>query len=386
MSKNDRLYLDYNSTSPLSSSVIQYLASGDFFYGNPSSTHSSGKKSKKAIREVEKFLYKTYSLNSSDYHLLFHSGATEGLNMIIQGSAKCFKRKNVKATYFICEADHSCLFNQSEEIEELGHEVRFYPLDSHGQIDEESLVKSINEVDSKVVLSYTWVNNETGVINSLEKAASIKKRTGCLINVDGVQSVGKVLDWQNLDPIIDSYTFSGHKFGALKGIGWSFIKEDYPLAPILRGGGQQSGLRSGTENVDGIFSLKLALNELLEKQDLMKLKDLIAQFEKPLKDFMGEAIEIVGTGSSRSLTTSYIIIKNEKADIVLMAFDLDKIDVSSGSACSSGALEPSRTLLSMGYNEKEAKSAIRFSFGHYDSIETQKEAIEKVLKVLKRFV
>lgn len=362
-----------------------FLAKGDFFYGNPSSVHSTGKRSRRAVSEVEDFLRDTYSLSEISL-VFFHSGATEGLNSVLQGSAKTFFRRGEKALYLLGKADHSCIVNQEADLKDFGHAVEFYGSDKNGAYPVDEIIQKINAFDGPCILNYTWVNNETGVINPLANAEKIKKETGCYVVVDGVQSVGKVKDWNKISKSLDAYTFSGHKFGAMKGVGWTFLSVNFPYAPLLRGGGQQGGLRSGTENTDGIYSLKLALEELVESQKNNPIATYMDDFKKDLVAMLGDQGELVGESSlSRSQSTFYIILKKQKADITLIAFDLDSLDVSSGSACSSGALEPSRVLTTMGYNEDDAKSALRISFPFYFSASEYKEMKEKVFRVLSRF-
>lgn len=382
MKIKNRIYLDFNASSPLASSVKDYLAKGDFFYGNPSSIHSSGKRSRRAISQVENYLRDLYQLSDTTL-VYFHSGATEGFNTLLQGSAKAFFRSGQKVQYLLGKADHSCVVNQEEDLKDFGHEVNFYSPDANGNYQKQAIIDQIKAFDGPSVMTFTWVNNETGIVNSLELAKEIKAETGCYLIVDGVQSIGKIEQWQTICHDLDGYIFSGHKFGALKGVGWSFVDINFPFAPLLRGGGQQGGLRSGTENTDGIYSLKLALAELIERQASFPINAFMQDFESELLQKLSGHGELVGQQASlRAKGTFYIILNKQKADITLIAFDLDSIDVSSGSACSSGALEPSRVLKSMGYDDNEAKSALRVSFPFaFDQAEyeTMKQAFYKVL-------
>lgn len=386
MKINNRYYLDFNASSPLASSVKEYFVKGDFFYGNPSSVHTSGKKSRRAIREVEHYLRETYSVSDS-YLTFFHSGATEGLNIVLQGAAKNYFRRQEKVQFLLGQADHSCIVNQADDLIDYGHIVSFFSPEKDGSYDKASLIKKIQEYKGKTILNFTWVNNETGVCNPLSLAEEIKQETGCYVVVDAVQSVGKIIDWNKISNKLDAYTFSGHKFGAMKGVGWTFMHVNYPFAPLLRGGGQQGGLRSGTENTDGVHSLMLALEELQQKQSKQPIQKFMKNFEGDLVLALGEKGHLVAEESvHRCLSTFYIILNTQKADTTLIAFDLDRIDVSSGSACSSGALEPSRVLLSMGYDEPQAKSALRISFPFaFDEAEYM-EMKNTVFKVLNRIL
>lgn len=385
MKINNRYYLDFNASSPLANSVKEFLAKGDFFYGNPSSVHTSGKKSRRMVQDVSDYLKDFYSLPET-YLCLFHSGATEGINTLLQGSAKHYFRADEKVQFLLGKMDHSCVVNQEEDLKDFGHEVLFYEPDHQGRINKEDLIEKIKSFQGHTILNYTWVNNETGVVSSLEAAEQIKKETGCTIIVDAVQSIGKIEDWNKVSHCIDAYTFSGHKFGSLKGIGWSFVNINLMFAPLLRGGGQQGGYRSGTENTDAIYSLKLAMQDLEKNQKQLPIKEFMDEFKKDLIQLMGDSIELIANDNQdRAQSTFYFILKKEKADISLIAFDLDNIDLSSGSACSSGALEPSRVLKSMGYDDLSAKSALRVSFPFYFNRSEYESMRDAVFKVVKRF-
>lgn len=383
-STNNRFYFDYNATSPLAESVSNWLSSGDLPFGNPSSIHSAGKLSRRLINETKDYLFEKFNLN--EHKLFFHSGASEGINTIVRGLAFELQKKGEKLTFVCSPSDHSCIYNLKEELELYGHRFIEFEIDVNGDFSSEDLIELIKNEKNKVLLNFTFVNNESGVCWSLDKALKIKEETGCFIHVDAVQSIGKISEWDKLDNKIDAYTFSGHKFGAMKGIGFSFVEKNLPFHSLIRGGGQQEGMRSGTENVHGIYSLKLALQEIVEKYDFIsqnKAKEIIEH--DILK--LGEKFQIAGLQAhKRNGNTIYVVVKGRKADILLTAFDLAKMDVSSGSACSSGAVIPSRVLLSMGYSEEEAKGALRFSFSPFLSQDQAQAYSEKIVTVLKRFL
>ncbi len=383
---NNRFYFDFNATSPLAPSVMEWISKGDLLFGNPSSIHSSGKRSKRFINEVSEYLSSTFNLHSS-HNLFYHSGASEGINTIIKGIAQNAYKEGKRIHLFLCEADHSCVFNLQEEMELYGHEVSLYRPDSNGDICTNELINLINSSDSEIkLLNFTWVNNESGVCWTLEDAFKVKEATGCIVHVDAVQAIGKIDNWHELIDGLDAYTFSGHKFGALKGIGFSFVKEDLKFSAMVRGGGQQSGMRSGTENTTGIYSLKLALEDMKSHFnffELKKNKDLIESKIQKLCD----SIIIAGKNAKyRNGNTIYFILPGKKADILITAFDMGMLEVSSGSACASGTIKPSRALLAMGYNEDDAKSGIRISFSHKLTHDEAVLFAEKITTILKRFL
>ncbi|CBW26926.1 putative cysteine desulfurase [Halobacteriovorax marinus SJ] len=383
---NNRYYFDYNATSPLADSVKDWFPNGDLLFANPSSIHSSGKKSKRFINETKKYLEKLFSLDST-FRIFFHSGASEGVNSLVKGFAQKSFAANKKVHFIHSHVDHSCVFNLKDELELYGHEVSRFGVDANGEYDIEEVISLINKSSAPTLLNFTWVNNENGVVWNLEDLSRIKKETNCYIHVDAVQSIGKIEEWKKLNLIADAYTFSGHKFGAMKGIGFSFVKEDFPFCSLIRGGGQQEGMRSGTENTNGIYSLKLALEELCERENFSKLNEAKTFIESEIEKVLDSKAFIVSKNAkSRNANTIYLVIPGKKADILITAFDLARMDVSSGSACSSGAVLPSRVLQAMGVNEEDAKSALRFSFAYDLSLEESKEYSEKIITVLKRFL
>jgi cysteine desulfurase len=207
------------------------------------------------------------------------------------------------------------------------------------------------------------------------------------VHVDAVQAVGKIKDWHLLFKSVDAYTFSGHKFGALKGSGFSFIQNDFDIDPILKGGGQQYGLRSGTENTFSFHSIPLALDYLFDHYNFNEQVAAKRSFEEKLKQVLGNEGEVVGSDdNNRNGNTIYFILYETKAQISSMAFDMAGFDVSNGSACSSGSVKPSRVLLAKGYSDVFAKSAIRVSFSPLLSKEESDSIWNKFEKVLTRFI
>lgn len=382
---NSRLYLDYNSTSPLAKSIQDLFVSGDVFFANPSSIHSSGKNSKRIIEQTKDFLYDTFSIKEKDFSILFHSGATEGINTII----KSFFLDNPNAIYFYFETDHSVLRSLGTYLANKGISVIPLPVLEDGSFDLDKICNTIktNTIgDKRALLNYTWVNNETGVVFPIDLAEKIKEKTNIVIHVDAVQGPFKVDNWTKLSKNIDAYTFSGHKFSSLKGIGFSFFKENLKLKPLLVGGNQQGGLRSGTQNVLGIYSLELALKDnikIFNFEKSLKFKNMI---EKNIENLLGDSVEIIAKNNKhRSCNTINLILKNTTSDISLMAFDLAGVDVSSGSACSSGSMLPSHVLKAMGKSDEEAKSAIRLSFPIFFAEKDRDFAWKKIENVLARF-
>lgn len=384
---NQRLYLDFNATSPLAPPVREYLAKGDFLFGNPASLHASGKRSKRAISDVRDYLYKNFELKEHDFDLYFHSGATEGLNQLVKGIAFHCDQHSEKLTMLAMQTDHSCVVSQQDFLETYNHTYLNMPVLESGIPDEEKILALLSEVKTqRVFLNLSLVNNETGVVLSREIISKIKNSfPNVFIHIDAVQGPGKVDQLSDRLRGADAFTLSAHKFGALKGVGFTFISKKLPFKPIIQGGDQQGSLRAGTENPDGVVSVKLAFEWILN-QDLSEIKSLREDLESKIKSEFGPQVIIAGEDApERAVGTTYLLVGGAKADILLTAFDLAGIDVSTGSACRSGSVFPSRVLLAMGYSEEAARSAVRISMGHMLSAHDRQELCERVLTVLRRF-
>ncbi|MBL6991039.1 MAG: aminotransferase class V-fold PLP-dependent enzyme [Bacteriovoracaceae bacterium] len=384
---SNRYYFDYNATSPLANKVYDLLARGDFSFANASSIHTSGKLSASYIKETRQFLLKTFALEGT-HRLFFHSGATEGAATVVNGYAKICEKNDQKLNFFYSECDHLAILHLVDELEYYGHKTHPILVDQNGDFNDQRLIEEIKAVsDGPVLLNYTYVNNETGVVWDLPRLHQIKRATNCKAHVDAVQSVGKVKNWDKLDNFVDSYSFSAHKFGALKGVGFTFVHKDFQFMPLLIGGKQEDGLRGGTLNTLGVYSVKLALEELQELfnyDQSLKAKQFL---EESLEKFWGQNGEIIGKHSKkRNSNTITFVLKGVKADILSMAFDINGLDVGSGSACSSNTLEASKTLLAMGYGQEEAKGSIRLSFGPTLSMENARNYLELTKKILMKFI
>lgn len=387
MTKNDRIYFDYNATAPLCPPVIEWLETQRLPFGNPSSVHSTGKASRRMIGDTSEFLFNLFGLNDDRFKIFFHSGATEGINSVVKGMALECSRNAQKLTFVSIATDHSCVANQIDFLTVLGHEFVILPVLESGDLDLEKSKEILGKISTdKTLLNWTWVNNETGVVLDLEKAVLLKKEFDLIVHVDGVQAPGKIKEWKELDDSLDFFTFSGHKFGAMKGVGFTFCRESLKLMPLMNGGGQQKGMRSGTENSTSIMTLCKSLDYLNTNYDFEKQRRAKDWIEEQLVELLGESCCIAGKkAEKRNGNTVYFVLKGVAAHTSAMAFDMAGIDLSNGSACSSGAVIPSRVLMSMGYDEAQSKQALRLSFSPYFNEDEAKQSWSKFNEILKRF-
>lgn len=381
---SNRFYLDYNATSPLAKSVSDFLAKGEFAFGNPSSLHTEGKKSKFQINQTTEFLFNTFGLSKNEFDLIYHSGATEAVNTFFKGNAFSHFKKGEKAAFYFSEIDHACAVSLEEDLKSLGHEVHFFKTNSHSELEVESVINFINQSKAAFkYLNFTFMNNETGVIWPLEAALKIKESTKCIIHVDAVQTVAKMEKWNELSSLLDIYTYSAHKFGAIKGVGFSFIKKKTPYYPLLSGGNQQGAMRAGTENVLGIETVKVALEEVLREQNPRELKVAKEALYEGLKEINSQIIFIADAAKNKNLNTLFFIIPNQSGQTLQMKFDMNGLAVSTGSACSSGIIKENRIVRALGFSKEEALSCIRLSLPFNFKENEVKSVIQKLEKILK---
>ncbi len=378
-------YLDYNATSPLSKSVKSWLESGDFHFANPSSQHTSGKSSRKTINESRQAIFKTFFLNEKDHSLFFHSGATEAINSFAHSFAEWtrLQKKNLLICY--SKVDHPAVTTLVDQY--FGPHVQFMELDrdSHLHYLVEKNVAMIEDRKKKdpdllILVHHLWVHNETGLISPLRELSAFKKIPDLYIHVDSVQAPGKIPEWRELEGG-DVWSFSAHKFGALKGIGFTFFKSQLPFFPFITGGGQQQNFRSGTENPMGVASISLALQDLCQI-DVIKTSEL----KNDLSQFLSQ--ELQGKGavletSPGNSNTIYFYLNDLTSDIALALFDVNGVELSAGSACSSGTAKPSAVLTFLGL-DKVARNGLRISLPFAISLPELTEIKSRIALVLER--
>lgn len=352
------IYLDHNATTPLHPAVKSRMDEYALLPLNPSSIHSSGRAAKSIIENSRKFVARLMGFESHfrNYQITFTSGGTEANNIIMSNykDGEIF----ISATEHLSILAHSKIFSNFIVIQ----------VDSNGILDLDDLQQKLaSSIKQKKLVSVMLANNETGVISPIQKIAKIAHEYGAQIHSDCAQAAGKIpVDIIDMD--LDFVSISGHKFGAPLGSGALINKTSLHLEPIFIGGGQERALRPGTENVCGIAGLGeaalIAFDELDKRNEGMKKlrdrleSDLLSKFPD---------ISIAGINTERLPNTSLIINPKVTAQIMLIALDLKSVEVSSGSACSSGKVGKSHVLSAMSYSEDEIKSAIRISLGYTTS-------------------
>jgi len=375
-----RIYLDYNATTPVRpevrDAILPFL---NELFGNPSSRHLEGRQVKTRIEAARAQV--AVAIGAEPERIVFNAGATEGNVTVLRGYQANYKEKKARNHLIISAVEHPCIYDTAKKMSHEGYEVTFVPVDGEGNLDLDFLKNSIKETTG--LISVMTVNNETGVIYPVKEIAKIAREKGILFHTDAAQAVGKIpFDVKEIDP--DFVTMSGHKIYAPKGIGALYIKKGRQLEPLLTGGHQENNRRAGTENVPGIIAMGKALE--LATQEMAGDRDRIGairdEFERRVLSEIPHTKRNGGT-TNRIYTTSNISFRFVEGEAVQLKLDYHGSAVSTGSACSSGTLDPSHVIMALcNGDEEEAHSSIRFSFGKY----SQKEDIPVVVSRLAEIV
>jgi cysteine desulfurase len=370
-----RLYFDNNATTALDPRVLKAMVSE--FSGppsNPSSTHYFGQHAKSLLDEARRSIASFFKAKPEE--LIFTSGGTESLNLLIRGLFGSHPKGHLISTAI----EHAAVYRTIQGLENLGVAVTYLPVNSWGAPLADQLEQAILPHTSAIVLSAS--NAETGVEPDIERFAEIAQRHEIPLILDAVAYVGKALLTPH--PGVSAIAFSGHKFHAPKGIGGAIARPNLKLTPLLTGGGQEFQRRAGTENLAGILGLAEAIQILNEKQSEISsyLRSLRDHFETTL---MREIPDISVNGSGpRVANTSNLAFHGIDGESLLIHLDLAGVAASHGSACSSGALEPSRILLQMGIDRATARSSLRFSFSRMNTREEIESGIDRIIGIVRK--
>ncbi|MCM1258265.1 MAG: cysteine desulfurase [Roseburia sp.] len=380
------VYLDNSATTKCSKAatekMVQLLQED---YGNPSSLHSIGVKAEGCIKEAKKKIAKT--LKAEEKEIIFTSGGTESNNLAIFGSVSANKRRGNRI--ITTSIEHASVSAPMNYLKEQGYDVVFLNVDKDGVVSLEELKEALNQ--ETILVSTMHVNNEIGTLEPVEEISSLIKAQapGALFHVDAIQSYGKI-------PIypkklgVDMLSVSGHKIHGPKGSGFLYVKDKTKINPILLGGGQQKGMRSGTENVPAIAGLGEAAMEVYENlasntEHMRKLKDY----------FISQITQIEGVtvnGKIDETSAPHIVsvsVKDVKSEVLLHSLEEKGIYVSAGSACSSNKHSVSQTLQAIGLKPDFIDSTVRFSFcgdNTMEEIDYTLECMREIIPFRRKFV
>jgi cysteine desulfurase len=371
------VYLDHNATTPVLPEILHVILRyyGEDF-GNPSSVHRYGRAVRVAIDEARDSV--AHLLGAPASSVFFSSGGTEANNTILKGVAAARQERGRHVV--ISAMEHPCVLDTCAYLAQQGYTITPVPVGTDGVIDPEAVRAALT--DETILVSIMHANNEVGTVQPIARIAQIVRERGILIHTDAVQSFGKLpLCVETLG--VDFLTFSGHKLYTPKGIGGWYMRPGVSIHPLLHGGHQERGMRSGTENVAGIVALGKACE--------IALGDMAAEAERQhqLKQRLEQGIitsipdiRIQGATAARLPNTTNVAFAHVEGETLLMSLDLHGVGISTGSACSSGSLEPSHVLQAMRVPDEYLHGALRLSLGR----STSAEDIEYVLSILPRIV
>ena len=355
------IYLDNNATTRVAPEVLEemlpYLRE---FYGNPSSMHTFGGQVGRKVRRAREQV--AGIINAAPEEIIFTSCGTESDNTAIRSALATNPGKRHIVT---TRVEHPAVLSLGARLVQEGYRVTEIPVDAEGRLNLAQYAKSLTP--DTAIVSVMWANNETGVIFPVEEMAAQARNRGILFHTDAVQAVGKIpLDMKNSS--IDMLSLSGHKLHAPKGVGALYVRKGTRFSPFLIGGHQEKGRRGGTENVPSIIALGVACGLAAQKMDVENtvVKALRDKLENSLLEKVPRC-RVNGDRSSRLPNTSNISFEFVEGEAILLRLDEYAICASSGSACTSGSLQPSHVLRAMGVPFTMAHGSIRFSLSIYNT-------------------
>ncbi len=381
-------YFDNSATTKCAPLVIEKMNEVmNEHYGNPSSLHNVGFDSEKMLSEARSIIAK--SLKADEKEIIFTSGGTESNNMALIGSAMANKRAG--RHIITSSIEHASVNAPLKMLEELDYEITYLPCDNNGTVSISELEDNIR--DDTILVSIMHVNNEIGAVQPIEDIGRIIKKhnSNCLFHVDAIQSFGKyAINPKKMN--IDLLSVSGHKIHGPKGSGFLYIKQGTKIKPIIYGGGQERGLRSGTENVYSQCGLGVAVSLMCDDmgENVKKLRILKEHFVDRIKDMDFATINGLTNEQSAPNIVS-VSIKDVRAEVVLHSLEEKGIYVSAGSACSSNKPAISKTLQAINVPKEMLDKTVRFSFSIYNTIEevdyacdVLEDIIPKLMKYTRR--
>ncbi|MDR0378021.1 MAG: cysteine desulfurase [Spirochaetaceae bacterium] len=376
----ERIYLDYNATTPLNEAVKAAMIEDFDVYGNASSMHGAGRLAHARVEEARQAVGAL--LGGPPQGIIFTSGGSESNNTVFQTMRRLASGPDGnplsggRTGIITVTTEHPCVLNSAKYLETLGFPVCFLPVDEAGKIRTADLNAALSE--KTLLVSVMMANNEIGTIQDIKGIAALAHEKGAWVHTDAVQAVGKIpVNVRDLG--VDYLTMSAHKIYGPKGIGALYVKPGAPLLPLIHGGHQEDGFRAGTYNNLGILGFGKAA--VLARSALDSYGAEMRRLRNRLRDgLMGAVPNIKVNGHPEDVlpNTLNVSFPGAEGESILLTLDLEGIEVSTGSACASGSLEPSHVLLAIGIGPELAHGSIRFSLGWGIT----EQSIDYVLKTL----
>lgn len=373
------VYMDNSATTPVKQEVLdEMLPYFNIKYGNPSSIYSLGSHSRTAVETSREKIGST--INAKGKEIFFTAGGTEADNWAIKGVAYANKEKGNHI--ITSKIEHHGILHTCEYLEKQGFEITYLDVDEYGIIDLNQLKESITE--KTILISIMFANNEIGTIQPIKEIGKIAKENGVYFHTDAVQAIGHIkIDVDELN--IDMLSMAAHKFYGPKGIGALYIRQGVKIDSLITGGAQERNRRAGTENVPGIVGMGKAIELAYENLD-EKNEKLIYLREKLIKGIFDniDYVRLNGHPTNRLPGNVNICFEFIEGESLLLSLDMEGIAGSSGSACTSGTLDPSHVLLSIGLPHEIAHGSLRLSLGDFNTEDEVNYVVEKLIGIVAR--
>jgi cysteine desulfurase len=381
-------YLDHNATSPLRPESLAAVTHALAIGGNPSSMHASGRAARALVDDAKAEIARL--AGAPAHEIIFTSGATEAATLALAGAIEGAidqheaDKKVARITrLFVSAIEHPAVSAPARRLAERvpGLRLETLPVTADGVLDTEALRVALREGKGRALVAVMAANNETGVIQPIAEVSRLVREAGALLLVDAVPAAGKIA----LDAALCDYmALAAHKLGGPQGVGALIVAKDAPFTPQMVGGGQQGGLRAGTENLSGIAGFAAAARVLRDSDgELARIRHLRDRFEALLKAAIPDAV-IFGEAAPRLIGTSNFALPGLASETALIALDLDGVMLSAGSSCSTGKVSASHVLTAMGVDPALANSALRLSLGWNSDVADIEAAIVSLTKLWQR--
>jgi cysteine desulfurase len=375
------VYMDYNATTPLRQEVKDRMVQALEVYANASSMHESGRRARAEIESARRSVAAIVGAKDPAT-IYFTSGGSESNNTVFMTMYKLGRENPARRKIITTAIEHPCVMNAAAYLRDEGFPVVYLPVDGDGRVDMEAYKRELTP--DTLLVSVMAANNEIGTIEEVKTIAGMAKAVGAWVHTDATQAVGKIPvsvdDWG-----VDYLTMSCHKLYGPKGIGALYIRPKAPIEPLIRGGHQENGVRAGTYNNLGIIGFGLAAE--LALADLSGYMERVGALRARLRDSLLERIphiKVNGHPSKVLPNTLNVSFPGAEGEAILLSMDIEGIQVSTGSACASGSLEPSHVLMATGVGPELAHGSIRFSLGKYTTEEEVDYILEKLPPIIAR--
>ncbi|MCH4072748.1 cysteine desulfurase family protein [Pseudoramibacter sp.] len=376
--KQNRIYLDHAATTPLDPDIFEkmapYLQSE---FGNPSAIYTEGRNSRKAVEEAREKVAK--SLHVLPEEIFFTSGGSESDNWAIKGTA--FARRESGRHIITTAIEHPAVLNTCRFLESIGYDVTYLPVDQYGRVSEQSLKEAIR--DDTILISIMMANNEIGTLEPIKSLTKIAHEHHIPFHTDAVQAFGNIpIDISELD--VDFLSLSGHKFYGPKGTGVLYCRKGQRIVPLIHGGKQERNLRGGTENIAGIVGIGEACRRAAEQLENR------TEHERELTEYlinqlsMIPGIHLTGHPHLRLPGNASFCFDHIHSEALMTALDLEGIDVSGGSACTAGSINPSHVLKAIGLSDDKARNALRLTVGKENTLDEMQSVVAAIQSIIKR--